>query len=916
MKSVHLLLLVLFLIIAPTSPAVTFPKSKAASVILNPASTDPIDPQDGITDYHTFGEMVAELNQVVLDHSPIVSIASIGTTYEGRDIWAMKISDNVQIEEDEPEAYFNCMHHAREWLTVEVCLYIITVLTDNYGLNSTITDIVNSRQVWIIPMVNPDGRTYDGGDDPSSYMNWRKNRSPNWDGSRGTDLNRNYDFMWGGAGSSDQPGWANYRGSAPFSEFETQAIRDFVRQHDFVFSISYHSFGQLILYPWGNTHNATDDDALFSALGVEMSNRITNLAGSSSPGYTPVQGSDLYLTSGSDDDWLYGEMGIYSFTIEVYPDFSDNAPELNFPYNSFHPREDKIQPVCEDNIGAVLFLLEIADNPNQVMNHVTLSSDRDKATIPKDQSDSFQITILNDGKNPNAYTISHSSPSGWLVSLDNTSTALGPGVSSGAILSVLVPALAIAGTYTIWVNASSNLYPGVTDSMPIRITVPYDRDLGTVDIGYFDHLSTYPMGNYSFSSEIRNFGENAESSYNASIEILHLDTSTPQIVISEDAEVPNPSWAVIDYDGPTSSNEWHRVTSLPHNGTYSWWMGNDGTGRYSNNVYQILRSPRFSLETATSATLHFYQKLETELGYDFAAIDVGSGGEWETLESYSGLVAPSFTRTSYDISNYIGKTDVQVRFRFSSDEGVTDTGWYLDDILVIALVPQESSYYGPVIKAQATFLDASLSEHVDWRYKFVEGGRFRIKAAVSLSADENPSNDETSVIIEIDPAKYRLFLDRGWNLVSLPLVPVSNDLDVILAPIAGRFRTVRHFRANYSTDPWTESSSWKQYGDLGVVNETMGLWMEVLEDVELDIGGMVAPATAIRLSAGWNLVGYPSLTDRSFSDVLAGLPHIAVEVHDPSPPYHLRRMIPNDVFRTGSGYWIWVMEDVDWVVFP
>ncbi len=918
MKPTYLILVVLLLLsISSSSPAIT-PEEEAKSVspLLEPASTGPVDPSDGVTDYHTYDEMVTELNQVVADHSSIVSLVSIGSTYEGRDIWAMKISDNPQIEEDEPEVYFNCMHHAREWLTLEFCLYVIEVLTDGYGVNMTITDMVNGRQLWIIPNVNPDGRTYDGGDDPTSYRNWRKNRSPNGDGTYGTDLNRNYGWMWGGAGASDQTGWLTYRGSEPFSELETSAIRDFVKQHDFVFAISYHTYSQLILYPWGNTEDVTEDDHILSTLATEMSNRITNKEGSSYPGYTPQKASDLYLTSGSDDDWLYGEMGIYSFTFELYPHRNDAGPAVSFPYNGFHPREDKILPVCEDNLGAALFLLEIADKPFQVMNHMSLSAEVERITIPRNETGSFNITVLNDGKDSDLYSLTHSSLPGWTISLDENSPALASGQETQVTLTVQVPSFATSGEHFIWVNGTSTLYPGVSDSLRFEVYVPYTHDIGMSGIGYFEHRETYPMGNYSFYSTTDNFGESPEFTIQTSMEIRRLGASIPQVVLQEGAEISNPSWTVIDYDGTSSIHEWHRVTTQSHNGTYSWWMGNDGNGMYPNRAYQILRSPPFNLEGATSAHLHLYQKLSTEDHYDFASIDVGSGDEWKVLASYSGPVSSGFQKFSFDISDFIDRRDVHVRFRFSSDMWLWDTGWFIDDIVVMADYPQESLVYGPEQKIMATFLEPGQSEAVDWRYKFIEGGTFKIVAQTLLVGDENPDNDEAYVVVEIDPSRYRIPLREGWNLVSLPLIPPSKDLTAILSSISGKYASVRYYRSNFSDDPWVEYRTWKTYSDLTEANETMALWIEATEDVDLDIPGLVAPATTVRLFKGWNFVGYPSLTDRRPSDALAGLSVIEVQMYDTTPPFHLKKMTPSDYFRTGSGYWILVSEDIDWVVDP
>jgi murein tripeptide amidase MpaA len=916
MKSTLIIIVLLVFILGSGSPAVTSEEMKSVSPLLEPASTDPVDPLDGMTDYHSYNEMVTELNQVVADHSPIVSLISIGNSHEGRDLWALKISDNPLMEEGEPEVYFNCMHHAREWLTVEVCLYIIEVLTDGYGVNMTITSTVNQRQVWIIPMVNPDGRAHDGGDDPTSYVNWRKNRFPNGDGTYGVDLNRNYDHMWGGAGSSDVTWAENYRGSEPFSELETSAIRDFVRQHNFVSAISYHSHGQLILYPWGDTVNVTEDDYLLSTMAQMMSNRITNNAGSNSPTYTPEKGSDLYLTSGSDDDWLYGEMGIYAFTIELYPHQSDFNPAILSPYNRFHPREDKILPVCEDNLGAALFLLEIADNPTKIINHVTLSADDSSLVIPRNGMDSFGITVLNDGKDTDIYSMTHSSPPGWALTLDDYSPALASGTSTEVMLTVQVPPFETPGEHLIWVNITSQVYPEVSDGLVLEVYVPYEHDIGMTEIGHLSHKQTYPMGNYSFMSVMENFGEYPEFTVPVSMEIRRLGAPVPQIVLQEGAETPNPYWTAIDYDGPGTSHEWHRVNTQSHNGTNSWWMGNDGTGEYPNRANQILRSPAFSLEGATSATLHLYQKLFTEPSYDFAAIDVGSGGEWELLESYSGLVSSGFEKFSFDISDFVDRTDVQVRFRFSSDMFLTETGWFIDDVVVIADFPQETLYYGPEQRTLASFLEPGLNETVDWRYKFIEGGAFKVVAETQMASDERPDNDETYVVIYVDPSKYRIPLKQGWNLVSLPLVPVSNDLSAMLSPISGKYRAVRFCISNFSGDPWLEDNPLKAYSDLTEANETMALWIEATEDVDWDVQGTVAPPTIIRLFTGWNFVGYPSLTDRRVSDALAGLPAIEVQDYDPNPPYHLKEMAPSEYFQTGSGYWILVSEDTDWVVLP
>ena len=180
------------------------------------------------SNYHDYAEMVAELNQAVTDHPAILRKTSIGTSYEGRDMPLIKISDNVATDETEPEILFNAQQHAREHLTVEMALYLVRLFTDNYGSDSRITNIVNSREIWIVPTMNPDGSEYDIA--TGSYRSWRKNRQPNSGSSFvGTDLNRNWSYQWGCCGgSSGSTSSETYRGPSAFSAPETQRLRNFV----------------------------------------------------------------------------------------------------------------------------------------------------------------------------------------------------------------------------------------------------------------------------------------------------------------------------------------------------------------------------------------------------------------------------------------------------------------------------------------------------------------------------------------------------------------------------------------------------------------------------------------------------------------------------------------------------------------
>ena len=181
-----------------------------------PAAAAAPDFPDSMSGYHNYPEMVGEIRQAEVDFPDIVQVSSIGKSYQGRDIWIVKVSDQVADDEDEPEVLIDALHHAREHMTTEQALAALRWLTRDYGNDQEITDLVDSREIFIIVALNPDGMQYDLTGDP--FRAWRKNRQPNAGPSVGTDLNRNYGYRWGCCGgSSGKPSNLEYRGTRPFS---------------------------------------------------------------------------------------------------------------------------------------------------------------------------------------------------------------------------------------------------------------------------------------------------------------------------------------------------------------------------------------------------------------------------------------------------------------------------------------------------------------------------------------------------------------------------------------------------------------------------------------------------------------------------------------------------------------------------
>jgi len=312
--------------------------------------------------YHDYAEMLAEIQQAEADHSAIFDLFSIGTSYQGRTIWAGKISDNVAADEAEPEVLFTHHQHAREHLTVEMALYTLRIMTDEYGVDPQITNMVDTRELWLVFDMNPDGGEYDIA--TGSYRSWRKNRQPNSGSSSvGTDLNRNWGYRWGCCGgSSGSTGSETYRGSSAFSAPETQVVRDFVNsrvingQQQITVAIDFHTYSELILWPYGYTTTnvpadmTQDDHDVLVAMGQAMA--ATN-------GYTPEQASDLYITDGTINDWLYAQYGILNYTFEMYPRTSSQG--------GFYPPDEVIPAQTSRNRQAILYLIDKADCPYAVI---------------------------------------------------------------------------------------------------------------------------------------------------------------------------------------------------------------------------------------------------------------------------------------------------------------------------------------------------------------------------------------------------------------------------------------------------------------------------------------------------------------------------------------------------------------------
>jgi len=288
--------------------------------------------------YYTWSEMVSVLDQIAAAYPTITTAKfSLGTSIEGRDLWAVKLSDNPGVDEWEPEVRFDALHHACEAGSMHAVIWALLSLVEGYGTDAQATYIVDNREIWFIPAVNPDGYVYNETTDPGGGGMWRKNRRDNGGGVFGVDLNRNYPFQWGfdNTGSSPNPSSWQYRGTGPASEPEAAAMVAFITSRNFVTAASCHTYGDKWLYPWGYVTTGPANEAQFQ----EISGRATEI---NEYPYGSM-GSLLYRANGVTIDFDLDERNTMSWT-----------PEIGGGWGGFWPPVDLMVRLAEETEEGLL----------------------------------------------------------------------------------------------------------------------------------------------------------------------------------------------------------------------------------------------------------------------------------------------------------------------------------------------------------------------------------------------------------------------------------------------------------------------------------------------------------------------------------------------------------------------------------
>jgi hypothetical protein len=585
--------------------------------------------------YYIFDEIVSDLDTMFqLYPNLITEKYSIGTSHEGRTIWAVKISDNPNISEDEPAVGFDALIHAREPQSMATLMYFMWYLLENYGTDPAVTYLVDNREIYFVPCVNPDGYEYNRQTDPNGGGFWRKNRRNNG-GSYGVDLNRNFSYKWGydNSGSSPDPTSSTYRGPSAFSEPEAQAVRDLAILHNYGTHFNMHSYGDAYLYPWGYIDQQCPDSLIYREFASDLT---------SYNGYTYGTSGQIlgYQSNGSVRDYMYGEQveknKIFGYTLEIGP--------------AFWPSQGEIFPIAQLNVRSNMYQAFVAGEYVQLNN----PNFNQEYFLPGDNVD-----LLPEFKNKglaSAYNLTFelTSPSGF-VTVNNGSASLDSieARSSNILSSPL--------SFTI-----SNSAP-VEEEIPLAFATYSNGDfMGTdtvkIIIGFpvlvFEDTTNNPAEFWTITASPSNPKWEATTTTYYSDPTSFTDSKNGDY--SDNATVTMTLTDAIDISGYTNP----RLT---------FWTKFDIEGNWDYGQVDV--------STNNGSTWIPLEGEYTEPG-------VGSfqpNGE----PLYDGVIS-NWVQENISLANYLS-SGFKVRFQLRTDGGVTRDGWYVDDIgILIYTIPTSS----------------------------------------------------------------------------------------------------------------------------------------------------------------------------------------------------------------------------------
>ena len=578
---------------------------------------------------YTLQEAINQMDTLSILYPNFVSEKdSIGTSFEGRTIWAFKLSDNPAIDENEPEVLYTGLTHAREPLSMMNLFYFANWLCENYNNNLIANYLLDNREMWFIPIVNPDGYFYNETIAPDGGGMHRKNRRSNPQNSncntgtqQGVDLNRNYGYNWGAnnSGSSGNPCSAVYRGSSAFSEPETEAVSNFILSREFNNALHYHSYSNLLIHSWGD--GSYPDEPYLTTLR-EIGNEMTHYNG-----YLVGTGIETvgYTVNGDAVDWSYGNAGLLSYT-----------PEIGSFVDNFWPSEDRVIPLCQDQIYSNSIFAMVAGS-----DYIIYDKLYNNMYPSINDTISISLVIQNRG------ILSSNGP----VTIDITPLNSFSNVSND---NIILESLSARSTDTtdILLSASSNIQNGFMGGIIVSI---YDSSsyhiVDTVSIIFGDHQEIFFDGAENGMTEWSD-DDNWGTIFDAS-EGLSSITDSP----------------VGNYIGDWGSSTTQLSRIINFSGIFYPFVTFDAK-------WNIEKRYDFVQFQASTDGVNW-----TALSGNFTSIGSGSGVQTTGDPVYDGI-QEDWINEVIDLSFYTDKPQVWLRFLLKSDGAVEEDGFYFDNFFI------------------------------------------------------------------------------------------------------------------------------------------------------------------------------------------------------------------------------------------
>lgn len=334
--------------------------------------------------YMTYAQVVNKLDSMRLEYPGLISTKfSIGNTHLGNQMWTVRVSNSPDAPTGRPEVWFHSLIHAREPMSMTQNMYFIYWLLENYNIDPYATYILRYRELYFTPIFNADGYLHNQTTNPNGGGMWRISRKP-CTGGTGADLNRNYGpysfWNFAGGGSSTVCGSETFRGDLPFDQVETQNAMNFVNSRNFKGALSYHTYGNYFIRPWGYSGAISPDENIYQNFSADMilQNQYTVGRSLQTVGYT---------VRGTTDDWYYNDSG-HTKIIAM-------TPEVGTSTDGFWPAQNRILPLAQSTVWSNIYF-SLACGGYTAPERTSLS----KSSYLPGESGSLKVNFKNKGLNP------------------------------------------------------------------------------------------------------------------------------------------------------------------------------------------------------------------------------------------------------------------------------------------------------------------------------------------------------------------------------------------------------------------------------------------------------------------------------------------------------------------------------------